>query len=164
MFRLSQTQYLVITFYRYFLWATQVKFEHMGPGHSKCTEHFPIWYFVVTWLSNSWSKPQCAAWVLFDHLLIVFLCQSQSTWAITDWGHFGHMTQYFLNISTIFSQYTELERASYIVWHCQSHSTLQLPTCCWASACTNQSLLVTANRLFLGSQRTSQKHYYPIPH
>ena len=33
--------------------------------------------------------------------------------------------------------------------HCQSHSTLQLPMCCCASASANQSLLVTADRLFL---------------
>ena len=46
---------------------------------------------------------------------------------------------------------------------CQSHSTLQLPMCCWVSSCTNQSLLVTADRLFLGSQRTNRKHYYLTP-
>ena len=99
----------------------------MGPGHSKCTEHLPIWYFVVTWLSNSWLKPQCAASVLFDHFLIVFLCRSQSTWAITDWGHFGHMTQYFLNVPTIFPHCTEPESASYIVWHILKELNLFLP-------------------------------------
>ena len=42
---------------------------------------------------------------------------------------------------------------------CQSHSTLWLPTCYERLTCAIQSLLDTANRLFLGSQRTSRKHY-----
>ena len=37
------------------------------------------------------------------------------------------MTQYFLNVSTIFSQYTELERGGYIVWHILKELNLFLP-------------------------------------
>ena len=96
-------------------------------GHSKCTEHLPIWYFVVTWLSNSWLKPHCAASVLVDHFLIVPLCRSKSTWVITDQGHFGHMIQYFLNVPTIFPQCTELGSASYIVWDILKELNLFLP-------------------------------------
>ena len=59
------------------------------PAHSKC-------------LSIFWSKPQFAAQVSFDHFLIIFFGTIKKYWAIIDQGHCGHMTQYFLKVSTIY--------------------------------------------------------------
>ena len=50
-----------------------------------------------------------------------------------------------------------------LTWRVSEPLYSSAPNVLWASACAIQSLLETASRLFLGSQRTNRKHYYPIP-
>ena len=78
-FLISQTQYFLITLWVYFLWATQVKCDHMTQ-------------YILNVTTKGWLK----------HLLATFFEKFKKYWVYADGAHCGHMIQYFLNILTAY--------------------------------------------------------------